>query len=97
MGELRKRANEVLLKGDVIPEGFMTKAQWAKEEQCSDATIRRLLDALTETGEIEVREFKAKASTGKRILPIPHYRLIPVSRNAKPVQKKAAGAKGGRG
>lgn len=83
MGELRKLANEVLLKGDVIPDGFMTKAQWAKEEGCSETTIKRLLDALTETGEVEMREFKAKVSTGRRLMPIPHYRIIPVSRNAK--------------
>lgn len=81
MGDLRERCNSAV-KVDVVPEDFMTTRQWAEQEECSLCTAQRMLNHLMSTGQVESQDFRVKVSR-RRALLVPHYRIIPVSQNAK--------------
>ena len=60
-------------KPDVVPKGFKTAVQWAKEWGMSPSTAARTLSKGVRAGLVKV--LKLRAETGRGIFPVPHYGL----------------------
>lgn len=68
-------------KPDIVPKGWMTTKQWAKQETGDENKVGMTglyLRKGVMQGVIEMKYFTIKSGT--RILPVPHYR-IKASRN----------------
>lgn len=74
MGRLTeiKLANEPT---DAVPDGWLTTAEWAEEEGKSIPQTNKLIRELMRGGHMETRTFTIR--TGSRVMPVPHYRLVP--------------------
>jgi hypothetical protein len=71
-------------KEDIVPEGWKTVEQFAKEFNLSISQTRNLFKIAREKGAVECQKFKIRS--GDRFYPVMHYKekATPIPRQKKP-------------
>ncbi len=65
----------VAVKPDKVEKGYMPVSEWAVKIGKSDSRTSKLLSQGIKAGKVELKTFRIY--TGRKIYPIPHYRLKP--------------------
>ena len=68
-------ANATVRRPDVIPDGFLTCQQIAKQEDKDVKYIQKKLKVLIEEGKVEFKKFRIKQFDGV-VFPTMHYKII---------------------
>lgn len=84
LAALRTLNEAIAAKPSVVPEDFLTVDQWAEAWEIPRHTAYHKIKAGIAAKVFEVEKFRIATLNGDgRVIPVPHYRLVPVSRKAK--------------